>query len=162
MAMTPTRRKMRNLILRVLLAVLVIAAAAAGGWSRWVYVQIESYANQDQAEPSDAIGVFGAAEYDGRPSPVYRARLDHAFQLYNRGIAPLMITLGGDGGDDFSGGRRRAGHLIGKGVPGAVDHRRDAKPEYGRIGAPHCGDCADQRTEAVGDCERRNALVPNP
>lgn len=117
LAMTPPRRKMRNLILRVLLAVLLIAAAAAGGWSRWVYVQIDSYANQDQAEPSDAIGVFGAAEYDGRPSPVYRARLDHAFQLYNRGIAPLMITLGGDGGDDFSEGGVGREYLIGKGVP---------------------------------------------
>ena len=49
----------------------------------------------DQAQPSDAIGVFGAAEYDGRPSPVYRARLDHARILYDRGIAPLIITLGG-------------------------------------------------------------------
>ena len=52
------------------------------GWCRWVYAQIEHYAGQDQAAPADAIGVFGAAEYDGRPSPVYRARLDHAQALY--------------------------------------------------------------------------------
>ena len=86
--------KRRNWILRV--AVLLLLALAGGvlGWCRWVYVQIESYAGQDQAAPADAIGVFGAAEYDGRPSPVYRARLDHALALYQRGIAPLIITLG--------------------------------------------------------------------
>ena len=60
--------------------------------------------NEDQAAPADAIAVFGAAEYDGRPSPVYRARLDHAGRSFNRGIAPLIITLGGDGGDEFSEG----------------------------------------------------------
>lgn len=64
------------------------------GWSCWVYVQIEDYAGLDQAAPSDAIAVLGAAEYDGQPSPVFRARLDHARELYNRGIAPLIIVLG--------------------------------------------------------------------
>ena len=118
MAMTlPAGMNPRSRILRVLLALLLLAAIAASGWCRWVYVQIESYANQDQAAPSDAIGVFGAAEYDGRPSPVYRARLDRAYQLYKRGIAPLMITLGGDGGDAYSEGGVGRQYLIGKGVP---------------------------------------------
>lgn len=118
MAMTiPAGFKPRSPILRVLLVLLLLAALAAAGWCRWVYVQIESYADQDQAAPSDAIGVFGAAEYDGRPSPVYRARLDRAFQLYKRGIAPLIITLGGDGGDAYSEGGVGQQYLIGKGVP---------------------------------------------
>ena len=69
-----------------------------------MYAQIETYASQDQAAPADAICVFGAAEYDGRPSPVYRARLDHALALYQRGMAPLIITLGGAGGDQYSEG----------------------------------------------------------
>src|SRR6202451_2078296 len=59
--------------------------------------------------PANAIVVFGAAEYSGHPSPVYRARLDHAFTLYQRGLAPVIITTGGAGGDPkFSecGGRR--------------------------------------------------------
>lgn len=86
-------------------------------WFRWVYVQIERYAGQDQAVPSDAIAVFGAAEYDGRPSPVFRSRLDHAEALYNRGIAPLIITLGGDGGDQFSEGAVGRDYLMGSGVP---------------------------------------------
>ena len=89
-----TKAKRRNWILRMGLLVLLALAAGVLGWCRWVYVQIENYAGQDQAAPSDAIGVFGAAEYDGRPSPVFRARLDHALVLYNRGIAPLIITLG--------------------------------------------------------------------
>jgi len=87
------------------------------GWCRWVYLQIEQYAAQDQAAPADAIGVFGAAEYDGRPSPVYRARLDHALELYRHGIAPLIITLGGSGGDQYNEGAVGREYLIGMGVP---------------------------------------------
>jgi vancomycin permeability regulator SanA len=98
----------------VLPAVLVVAIR---GWCRWVYVQIEHYASHDQAAPADAIAVFGAAEYDGHPSPVYRARLDHAESLYSRGIAPLIITLGGDGGDQFSEGAVGQQYLEGAGVP---------------------------------------------
>ena len=55
--------------------------------------------------PLTAIVVFGAAEYAGRPSPVFRARLDHAYNLFQRGLAPLVITTGGYGGDpNFSEG----------------------------------------------------------
>ena len=98
---------------------LLFFAAVIGvlGWCRWVYWQIESYASQDQAAPSDAIGVLGAAEYDGKPSPVYRARLDHALELYHRGIAPLIVTLGGSGGDQFTEGAVGREYLEGQGVP---------------------------------------------
>jgi uncharacterized SAM-binding protein YcdF (DUF218 family) len=58
----------------------------------------------------------GAAEYDGKPSPVYRARLDHALELYHRGIAPLLITLGGPGGDAYTEGSVGEEYLISKGV----------------------------------------------
>src|SRR5690349_16786979 len=51
----------------------------------------------DEARPAEAIVVFGAAEYAGRPSPVFKARLDHAYDLYQRGIAPAVITTGGFG-----------------------------------------------------------------
>jgi uncharacterized SAM-binding protein YcdF (DUF218 family) len=98
----------------IVLAALLVSIFA---WSDWVYSQIESYAAQDQAAPADAIVVFGAAEYDGRPSPVYRARLDHALVLYRKGIAPLLITLGGDGGDRFSEGLVGLTYLHGAGVP---------------------------------------------
>ncbi len=112
-----TKPKQRRWALRVAQLLLLALAVGTLGWCRWVYTQIESYAGQDQAAPSDAIAVFGAAEYDGRPSPVFRARLDHALSLYRRGIAPLIITLGGDGGDQYSEGAVGREYLMGMGVP---------------------------------------------
>ena len=88
-------------------------------WCWWIYSQIQFYALRDQAALADAIAVFGAAEYDGRPSPVYRARLDHARTLFNRGLAPLIITLGGNGGDQYSEGAVGRGYLMGAGIPQA-------------------------------------------
>jgi len=111
---TPRRS---NWGLRTALVVLLALVAGALWWTRWVYVQIETYASQDQAASADAIGVFGAAEYDGKPSPVYRARLDHALELYHRKIAPLIITLGGAGGDEYSEGAVGREYLMGQGVP---------------------------------------------
>jgi uncharacterized SAM-binding protein YcdF (DUF218 family) len=106
----------KRIVLSILLLLLAFGVGVVG-WSRWVYAQIEHYAGQDQAAPSDAIAVFGAAEYDGRPSPVFRSRLDHAQALYNGRIAPLIITLGGDGGDRFSEGAVGRAYLMGIGVP---------------------------------------------
>jgi len=106
----------RNWIVGVTLLLLFGLAVAGLAWCHWVYAQIESYASRDQAVPSDAIGVFGAAEYDGKPSPVYRARLDHALALYKRGIAPLLITLGGNGGDQYNEGAVGREYLMGMGV----------------------------------------------
>jgi len=112
-----TKSKRRRLALYILLMLFLGVAGVSVGWCRWVYVQIEKYAVDDQAAPSDAIGVLGAAEYDGRPSPVFRARLDHALELYHHGIAPLIITLGGAGGDDYSEGSVGREYLMSKGVP---------------------------------------------
>jgi len=108
--------KRRNWAIRVSILLAIALAAGSLGWCYWVYKQIESYAGQDQAARSDAIGVFGAAEYDGRPSPVYRARLDHALALYKRGIAPLIITLGGNGGDQYNEGAVGREYLVAMGV----------------------------------------------
>jgi uncharacterized SAM-binding protein YcdF (DUF218 family) len=88
-------------------------------WCLWLYTQIGYYATRDHIRPADAIAVFGAAEYDGRPSPVYRARLDHARTLYEHGIARLIITLGGNGGDQFSEGMVGRDYLVSLGIPAA-------------------------------------------
>lgn len=112
-----SKTKRRSWALRAVLVLVLLLLGATFGWCRWVYLQIQGYAHQDQAAPADAIGVLGAAEYDGRPSPVYRARLDHALALYHRGIAPLIITLGGPGGDQYTEGTVGAEYLIAKGVP---------------------------------------------
>lgn len=98
-------------------AIVLVLAAVVALWCRWVYGQIEWYAARDQAAPADAICVFGAAEYDGRPSPVFRARLDHGLELYRRGLAPLIITLGGPGGDEFTEGSVGQSYLESRGVP---------------------------------------------
>ncbi|HTW78068.1 MAG TPA: YdcF family protein [Terracidiphilus sp.] len=112
-----SKSKGRRRVATVLGLLFAMAAAGAFLWSRWVYQQIEYYADRDEAAPADAIGVFGAAEYDGRPSPVFRARLDHAVDLYRRGIAPLIITLGGAGGDEYSEGSVGREYLMSQGVP---------------------------------------------
>ena len=114
--MRRAKPKRRNFALRLAPLLALLLAVGVFGWCHWVYGQIEFYAGQDQAAPSDAIGVLGAAEYDGRPSPVYRARLDHALALYKRGIAPLIITLGGDGGDEYSEGAVGREYLMAMGV----------------------------------------------
>jgi uncharacterized SAM-binding protein YcdF (DUF218 family) len=64
-----------------------------------LYLTIRHQAALDEARPADAIVVFGAAQYNGVPSPVLQARLDHAFNLEEQGLAPLVITAGGPGGD---------------------------------------------------------------
>jgi uncharacterized SAM-binding protein YcdF (DUF218 family) len=102
----------------VLLYLIAVAVLAATGWCIWVYVQIEHFAYEDQAAPGDVICVFGAAEYAGRPSPVLRARLDHALALYEHGIAPVLVTLGGSApGDAYSEGQVGQAYLMAHGVP---------------------------------------------
>lgn len=83
-----------------------------------VYALVLSRASADQIQKADAIVVFGAAEYDGRPSPVYRARLDHAAKLYHEGTASLVIATGGSGGDPkFTEGAVGREYLRGLGIP---------------------------------------------
>lgn len=75
---------------------------------------------QQELHPADAIVVFGAAEYAGRPSPVLRARLDHAFELFRRGIASVVITTGGAASDpSFSEGGVGHDYLKRRGIPEA-------------------------------------------
>jgi vancomycin permeability regulator SanA len=80
--------------------------------------QVWRAARQDQAAPADAIVVLGAAQYDGRPSPVYRARLDHAAELFAQDVAPLVVLTGGkQPGDRFTEAAAGAGYLAAHGVP---------------------------------------------
>jgi uncharacterized SAM-binding protein YcdF (DUF218 family) len=70
------------------------------------------------AQNADVIVVFGAAEYAGRPSPVYRARLDHAYELFQKRMAPVVITTGGAAQDpDFSEGGVGRDYLLRRGIP---------------------------------------------
>jgi len=93
------------------LAGTIVAALTLG-------ILIERQAGRDEARPSDAIVVLGAAQWDGKPSPVLQARLDHAYDLYAAGLAPKVIVTGGVGvGDSYSEGEVARQYLLRKGVP---------------------------------------------
>jgi uncharacterized SAM-binding protein YcdF (DUF218 family) len=75
-------------------------------------------AREQQLRPADAIVIFGAAEYDGRPSPVFRARLDHGYDLFRKGLAPMVITTGGAAADpNYSEGGVGHDYLMRRGIP---------------------------------------------
>jgi uncharacterized SAM-binding protein YcdF (DUF218 family) len=101
--------------LRQALGLLLLVAAAVYTVGL-VLVLVAS--QRDEREPADAIVVLGAAQYNGRPSPVLRARLDHALALYRDGVAPLLLVTGGVGRGDTTSealvGRR---YLVARGVP---------------------------------------------
>jgi len=81
-------------------------------------IRIVRQAGLQEIHPSDAIVVFGAAQYAGHPSPVFRARLDHAYDLFQRGVAPVVITTGGSGDDPtFSEGGVGHDYLMHRGIP---------------------------------------------
>src|SRR2546427_1608173 len=85
------RRAVGGILLLVVLIALTWAA---------VVVAVAIQAAHDEATGADAIAVLGAAQYNGRPSPVFRARLDHAATLYQRGLAPVVLVTGGVGAHD--------------------------------------------------------------
>ena len=80
--------------------------------------RIATQSTVDEAQPADIIVVLGAAEYRGKPSPVLRARLDHALTLYQKGLAPRILTTGGAGGDPvYTEGDVGRSYLVSRGVP---------------------------------------------
>jgi uncharacterized SAM-binding protein YcdF (DUF218 family) len=100
------------------LRLLALAVVAVALWLLFTAVEIVRTAHQEELHPADAIVVFGAAEYSGHPSPVLRARLDHAFNLYERKLAPVVITTGGAAADPkFSEGGVGKDYLHKRGVP---------------------------------------------
>ncbi len=125
-------------VVRRLFALILLVAL---GWSIWVYRQIDEVADHDEAQPADAIAVFGAAEYLGRPSPILHARLDHAVELYRKQIAPLVITLGG--GSDKDSGNTEGGvgrdYLLANGIAFgniiAETHSVDTEQQVHRLAA---------------------------
>lgn len=98
-------------VLLIVAGVLVLLYALA-------CLRVVQQEDRDETQAADAIVVFGAAEYAGHPSPVLRARLDHALLLYQRGLAPYIIVTGGAGEDPhFSEGGVGRDYLVRRGVP---------------------------------------------
>jgi uncharacterized SAM-binding protein YcdF (DUF218 family) len=92
-----------------------IGVAAGVGYATW---RIFDQGDRDEARPAGAIVVLGAAQYDGRPSPVFEARLDHAVDLYEAGLAPLLVTTGGrQPGDRWTEAETGKRYAMERGVP---------------------------------------------
>jgi uncharacterized SAM-binding protein YcdF (DUF218 family) len=99
-----------------------IALAVVAGvillFAALLYWRIVDQGRRDEARPVDAIIVLGAAQWNGRPSPVLRARLDHAALLYHRDLAPRVLVTGGVGeGDVFSEAEVSKEYLVSRGIP---------------------------------------------
>ncbi len=127
--------------------IVILAAVVAAGVLLYTAAQIMREAGVDEPHAADAIVVFGAAEYVGHPSPVYRARLDHAYDLFERGLAPVIITTGGAGKDPrFSEGQVGRDYLEGRGVPDV------------NLIAETQGDNTDQSAQRVAIIMRANEM----
>jgi uncharacterized SAM-binding protein YcdF (DUF218 family) len=93
----------------LLAVVLLVTSTALGIW--WT-------ARQDSTPPSDAIVVLGSAQYNGVPSSIFEARLEHAIALYEDGVAPVIVTVGGKAdGDQFAEAEAGRDYLADSGIP---------------------------------------------
>jgi uncharacterized SAM-binding protein YcdF (DUF218 family) len=105
-------------VLRRLLKVGLVLAFLLVGYFGITFIQVWSASRHDEARPAQAIVVLGAAQYDGTPSPVLRARLDHAVALYEDDIAPVVVLTGGRApGDRFTEASAAAAYLRDLGIP---------------------------------------------
>ena len=104
----------------VKLAIKVVAGLVVAGvlYLAVTFAQVYRAARRDEAQPAEAIVVFGTAQYDGEPSPVLAARLDHAIELYEAKLAPVVVVTGGNQpGDRFTEAAASATYLLERGVP---------------------------------------------
>jgi vancomycin permeability regulator SanA len=104
---------------RVLIPISLVALlVAAVGYPAMTAFSVYTLSHRDEMHAADAIVVLGAAEYDGQPSPVLQARLDHALYLYRQGMAPFIITTGGNRpGDVYTEAAVGSEYLAQHGVP---------------------------------------------
>ena len=104
---------MRRVLVGLLVLVLAYFAVSTTLVARWM--------GKDERPQADAIVVLGAAQYDGRPSAIYQARLEHAVDLWSDGVAPLLVFTGGkEPGDRFTEGGSGARWALARGVPSAA------------------------------------------
>ena len=99
----------RVVVAVVLAAVLIVVSTAMAIW--WT-------AREDSQPASDAIVVLGSAQYNGRPSSIFAARLEHAMKLYKAGVAPVIVTVGGkETGDQFTEAEAGRDYMAKAGIP---------------------------------------------
>jgi uncharacterized SAM-binding protein YcdF (DUF218 family) len=101
-----------------LLAAASLGALLVGGYTTY---RILAQGDRDDRRPADAIVVLGAAQYDGRPSPVFQARLAHAVALYHDGLAPYLLVTGGKAvGDRTTEAAAARAYALAEGVPSSA------------------------------------------
>ena len=97
---------------------LLIIAALGVAYIGFNFLSVLVASGADDRDQVDAIVVLGAAQYDGDPSPVFAGRLDHAFELWSEGVAPMIVTTGSNQeGDRFTEGFAGFEYLRFAGVP---------------------------------------------
>lgn len=101
------------------IALAVLGIGLIAGYATW---RVYSQGQVDGQRPADAIVVMGAAQYNGRPSPVFQARIDHAVELFRAGVAPVLFVTGGKAqGDKTTEAASARAYAIARGVPaGAI------------------------------------------
>lgn len=108
------RRRWPGRVAKTLLVLVLVGVVYYG----ITFFQVWSTGRRDQARTVDALVVLGAAQYDGRPSPQLAARLDHVIELWQQGIAPVIVVTGGNQpGDRFTEAEASAAYLVERGVP---------------------------------------------
>jgi uncharacterized SAM-binding protein YcdF (DUF218 family) len=125
---------------RDLTAVLAVAVVGIAAAITFAVVEIIRQGNRDEARPADAIVVLGAAQYNGVPSAVFAARLDHAVRLYQQGIAKTFVVTGGKlPGDNFTEAQTARSYALQHGVPSSAivgeDTGRDTLESLENVGA---------------------------
>lgn len=104
--------------MRIVARLILLGLLAIVGLGGFVAYRIWDQGTRDEQRPADAIVVMGAAQYDGRPSPLFAARLDHAIDLFHAGIARQLIVTGGkQEGDRTTEAASARAYAVGKGVP---------------------------------------------
>lgn len=110
----PTRRRWLRRAFQLVVLMIPVSIMLVGGAVYWE-------ARSGEAQPADAIVVLGAAQYNGRPSEVFRARLDHALALYQEGYAPVIVLTGGNQpGDTYTEAETGEQYLLARGVPASA------------------------------------------
>ena len=105
-------------ILGRLVRLVVVAGVAGAALTGYATYRIWDQAQRDDRPSSDAIVVMGAAQYDGRPSPIFAARLDHAIGLFQEGVAPVLVVTGGKAdGDRTTEAASARAYSVARGVP---------------------------------------------
>ena len=130
----------RRQLARDLAILLTAAAVGVSGATAYAVLQIVRQGELDEARPADAIVVLGAAQYNGVPSPVFAARLEHAVDLWHRGLAPYFVVTGGkQPGDRTTEAATAQAYAEAHGVPASAilgeDTGRDTLESLESVGA---------------------------